>query len=62
MCSMRFSLPSIWEKEKMVRVRSRRYKPTVMSWKWGSIAASSIHLPRVRSGKAMTFSRVIPFE
>ena len=59
---MRLSEPSTWAKVWMVSVRSRRYNPTVMSWKWGSTAASSIQLPRFRSGFAMTFSRVIPFE
>ena len=62
MVSMRFSEPWICEKVWMVSVRSRRYSPTVMSWKCGSTATSSMHLPRVRSGAAMMFSRVIPFE
>ena len=62
MVSIRSAVPSTWEKVWMVRVRSSMYRPTVMSWKCGSIATSSMHLPRVRSGLAMTFSRVIPFE
>ncbi len=62
MVSMRSPVPSTWENVWMVRVRSRRYSPTVMSWKCGSTATSSMQRPRFRRGAAMMFSRVIPFE